>query len=163
MTIFLLIVCTLISHAQTDIGIDMSALLFREIKVSIGHGISGHWSARAEAGISMKALKRKISKEEIWHDKEFTSSVQLYDRTFTHRESLSICYWPRTCFQGTFLSVGGEYRQGKGLDATIGIGYMYRIWKGLAGVIRYETCILGAAGAETLSVQNLGVGLNWIF
>jgi hypothetical protein len=83
------------------------------------------------------------------------------ERAFSHRESINLRFWPRSTFNGIFLSFGGEYKEGTGLDANIGIGYMFSIWKGFKGAIRYETGMIMAAKNDKLSSDGLSIGIYW--
>ena len=163
MTVLIFLLCTLQSEAQTAIGTDLSALLYKEIKIHIGHRIGRHWSISASAGANIQELRRHTDDETAGHEKEFPPSQTLPEAPYTHRESIGLCYWPQAPFSGTFLSFGGEYRSGTGLDATIGAGYMFSIWKGLTGTIRYDTGIIRIASMHKLSIQDLSIGINWIF
>lgn len=162
-TVLIFLLFTLHSQAQTAIGTDLSALLYREVKIHIGHGIGRHWSVSASAGANMQVLRRHTDDETAGHEAEFPLSQELPEVSYTHRESVGLCYWPKEPFTGTFLSFGGEYRADTGLDATIGAGYMFRIWKGLTGAIRYDTGIIRTAAMQKLSIHDLSIGINWIF
>lgn len=161
--IFIFLTCVTTSRAQTAAGLDLSSLLFKEVKIAVGHKISGHWSVSAYAGLNIKVMKERIRPEEAEHNEAFPPAFLPDGRSFSHREAIGFCYWPQSTFSGPFLSVGGEYRQGSGLDATLGIGYMLKIWKGLTGFLTYDAGIIRTANAGKLPADGFSAGICWIF
>ncbi len=159
--VFMILTCSILCQAQSVIGLEISSLLFKEVQMGIGHRIAGHWSISANAGMNLKVLKRHMNSEETAHNESFPSASMPQERSFSHRESISICYWSQYVFNGAFLSIGGEYRDGTGLDANVGIGYMFSIWKGLKGDIRYETGLIMAAKNNKMSADGLSIGIYW--
>ena len=127
--ILILMLCAILVRAQTSIGLDLSSLLYKELNIGLDHRISKHWSLHGSAGVNMKILKREIGKEELEHDSNFNSNSQPSVRSYAHREKFGFRYWPNTAYSGMHLNIGGEYRTDAGLDATLGIGYMFPIWK----------------------------------
>lgn len=160
---FIFLLCTLASHAQTIIGLDMPSLLYSELKMNVGYKISQHWSLSAAAGVNFKTLRREISTIEAEHYEEFYRNSLPKARGYTHRESFAICYWPQLAFSGPLLSFGCEYRSSTGLDACFGAGYMFKIWKGLSGCILYDIGIMRSAKTEKLSTEDINIGINWNF
>lgn len=153
----------MLCQAQAMIGIDMSGLLHSELKVAFGHEVAEHWSLSAAAGVNLRTLQRQVSREEEKHQMEYPTGPELTDVSHAHRERISIDFWPQSVFSGISVSVGGEYRDNEGFDATTGIGYMFGIWKGLTGNIRYDLGIIRSSREGKLSVQDLSIGIYWIF
>lgn len=153
----------MLCQAQAMIGIDMSGLLHSELKVAFGHEVAEHWSLSAAAGVNLRTLQRQVSREEEKHQMEYPTGPELTDVSHAHRERISIDFWPQSVFSGISVSVGGEYRDNEGFDATTGIGYMFGIWKGLTGNIRYDLGIIRSNREGKLSVQDLSIGIYWIF
>lgn len=161
--IFIFLTCVTLSRAQTSAGLDLSSLLFKELKIVVGHRITEHWSVSAYAGLNMKVMQQRLMPEEAEHNETFPPAHMPANRPFMHREAVGFCYWPQSTFSGPFLSVGGEYRQGSGLDATLGIGYMLKIWKGLIGFMTYDAGIIRTANTGKLPTDGFSAGICWVF
>ena len=159
--VFIILTYPILCQAQTAVGLEISSLLFKEVQMGIGHRIAEHWSISANAGMNLKTLKRHMNSEETAHNESFPPASMPQERSFSHRESISLCYWPQCVFNGAFLSVGGEYKEGAGLDANAGVGYMFSIWKGLKGAIRYETGLITTAKNNKMSADGLSIGIYW--
>jgi hypothetical protein len=158
---FIILTCPILCQAQTAVGLEISSLLFKEVQISLEHRIAEHWSVSAHAGMSLKALKRHMNSEETSHNESFPASSMPQERAFSHRECLNLRYWPQSTFNGIFISLGGEYKADAGPDANLGIGYMFSIWKGFKGAIRYETGMIMAAKNDKLSPEGLSIGIYW--
>ena len=163
MLVSLMALSTILCHAQAMIGIDLSGLLHSEVKVAFGHEVAEHWSLSAAAGVNLRTLKRQVSTEESKHQLEYPTGPKLSSVDYAHRERICIDFWPQSVFSGISVSVGGEYRGNEGFDATAGLGYMFGIWKGLTGNIRYDLGIIRSDREGKLSVQDLSIGIYWIF
>lgn len=163
MLVSLMTLSAILCQAQAMIGIDLSGLLHYELKVAFGHKVAEHWSLSAAAGVNLRALQRQVSTEENKHQIEYPTGPELIDVNFAHRERICIDFWPQSVFSGISVSVGGEYRENEGFDATAGIGYMFCIWKGLTGNIRYDLGIIRSDREGKLSFQDLSIGIYWIF
>ena len=163
MLIFIFLLCAPLCNAQTSIGLDLASFLYKELNIDAEHQISKHWSFSTSAGVNLKALKRKVSNEEIEHTTSFYSDVLPAERPFSHREEFSIRYWANRVYSGMFLSVGGEYRTDTKLDTNIGIGYTFPIWKGLTGSIIYDTGIIRSSKTKMISADDFKISLSWIF
>ena len=163
MLVSLMTLSAILCQAQAMIGIDLSGLLHHELKVAFGHKVAEHWSLSAAAGVNLRTLQRQVSREEEKHQMEYPTGPELTDVSHAHRERISIDFWPQSVFSGISVSVGGEYRDNEGFDATTGIGYMFGIWKGLTGNIRYDLGIIRSNREGKLSVQDLSIGIYWIF
>lgn len=161
--ILILMLCAILVRAQTSIGLDLSSFLYKELNIGLGHRISQHWSIHGSAGLNMKILKREIGKEELEHDSNFNSNSQPSVRYYAHREKFGFRYWPNTAYSGMHLNIGGEYRTDAGLDATLGIGYMFPIWKKLTGSIAYDIGIIRSQKTGKLTIEDLKLELSWIF
>ena len=159
--VFILLACPILSQAQAAVGMEISSFLFKEVQISLGHRIAEHWSISANAGMNLKVLKRQMNSEETAHNESFPPVYMPQERTFSHRESISLCYWPQCVFNAVFLSFGGEYKAGTGLDANAGIGYMFSIWRNLKGTIRYETGLIMAAKNAKLPSDGISIGIYW--
>lgn len=160
---FIFMLCSLLVHAQTSIGLELSSLLYSEIRLAFQYKIAEHWAISAEAGVNYQILHRRISAVEAEHNSEFPINTLPDSNEFTHGECLCIRYWPQGAFNGAFLSFGAEYRDTSGLDASVGIGYMFKIWKGLYGTAKYNTGIIRAVKSEKLTLRDLSIGLSWNF
>lgn len=163
MLVFLMTLSAILCQAQAMIGIDLTGLLHSELKVAFGHEVAEHWSLSAAAGVNFRALRRKVGTEENKHQMEYPTGPELTDVNYAHRERICIDFWPKRIFSGISVSAGGEYRGNEGFDATAGIGYMFNIWKGLTGNIRYDLGIIRSNREGKLSVQDLSIGIYWIF
>lgn len=163
MLVSLMTLSAILCQAQAMIGIDLSGLLHHELKVAFGHKVAEHWSLSAAAGVNLRTLQRQVSREEEKHQMEYPTGPELTDVSHAHRERISIDFWLQSVFSGISVSVGGEYRDNEGFDATTGIGYMFGIWKGLTGNIRYDLGIIRSSREGKLSVQDLSIGIYWIF
>jgi hypothetical protein len=159
--VFIIMACSMLCQAQAAVGLEISSLLFKEVQIGLEHRIADHWSVSAHAGMNLKGLKRHRNSEETAHNESFPAASMPQERAFSHRESINLRFWPRSTFNGIFLSFGGEYKEGTGLDANIGIGYMFSIWKGFKGAIRYETGMIMAAKNDKLSSDGLSIGIYW--
>ena len=163
MLAFIFLISTMLTHAQTTIGLDLPALLYSEFKVIFEHKVTEHWSMSASAGLNIKTIYSRTSSLDAEHNAEFPYATLPEGRKHTHRESLSMNYWPDGTFKGLFISFGGEYRETDGFDATAGIGYMLPIWKGLNSTIRYDFGLIRASRSEDNGTDNLCIGLSWTF
>ena len=160
---FIFMLCNLLVHAQTAIGIDLPSLLYSELQINFGHVISEHWSMSASSGINFRVLHRKINALDAEHDAEFNYGKTIHTREYMHREIIDICYWPQGTFKGIFLAFGAEYTDNHGLDGTAGAGFMFRIWKNLSGHIRYDTGLTLTDGSAKSISDGLRAGISWIF
>ena len=160
---FIFVLSSLITQAQATLGLELSSLLYSEVKVAFMYRFAEHWSISADAGLNFKLLHRQISNEETEHNSQFPTNTLPESNAHMHRECLSICYWPQTALSGVFLSFGAEYRDISGVDACVGIGYMFKIWRGLHGIAKYDTGIIRAVKSEKLTLRDLNFGLTWIF
>lgn len=164
MIIFIiLLLATALCRAQTYIGLDLSSIIFSEFRIDMGHAISKRWSISASAGVSLDILRRGLNQDEKGHEEELPVGRLPEGRQYLHRENLSLCFWPKDCMAGPFISFGAEYRASSGLDASLGVGYMADIWKGLKAYIKYETGIIRSAAQEKISIQDISAGLCWTF
>lgn len=161
--IFILLLYTTPTWAQPSLGLDIGSLLYKEANIAIEYRIAEHWSISTSGGMNLKVLKRLATDEETEHDSNFHNNTLPQERTYAHRANASIRYWTKKVYSGMFLSLGGEYRSDYGLDANIGIGYMFSIWEGLSGVILYDTGIIRSNLSERLSLEDLKIGICWIF
>lgn len=161
--IFGLLLCTILSQAQTTIGLEMTSFLYKELNIGMEHKISEHWSISASAGLNLKILKRDIGYEEQEHNANFKSNILPDGRSFAHREKFALRYWTNKAYTGTFIGIGGEYRTDIGLDATFGIGYMFPIWKKLTGSVIYDIGIIRSCRSDKLTLEDLRLELSWIF
>ena len=161
--IFIFALCAMLTRAQTSISLDLSSLLYKEMNIAIEYKISEHWSTSASGGLNLKALKRPITDEEAEHDSNFPLNTLPSERSYTHRTNANVRYWADRVYSGLFLSLGGEYRSNSGVDANIGIGYMFPIWKGLSGTVIYDTGVIRSSVSERLSLEDLKIGVHWIF
>jgi hypothetical protein len=125
--------------------------------------MSEHWSISASVGANMKMLQKRKSMIEEEHNSEFPDGIYPKRRKYMHREHIYLCYWPTHIFKGFYISLGGEHRDTDGLDATVGMGYMFNIWKGLNGALAYDIGIIKATENEKLSISDLKVGISWTF
>ena len=161
--IFIFLLSATLTQAQPSIGLDLSSLLYKEANIAIEYKISEHWSTSASGGLSLKTLKRQITDEEVEHDSNFHQNTLPSERTYTHRANANIHYWPQRVYSGVFLSLGGEFRNTTGIDTNIGVGYMFSIWKGLSGAILYNIGIIRSSISGKLSIEDLKIGIYWIF
>ena len=161
--IFIFTLCAVLAQAQTSIGLNLSSFLYKEMNIAIEHKISEHWSASASGGINLKVLKRHITDEEAEHDSNFPHNALPSERSYTHRTNAKIHYWTKKVYSGAFVSIGGEWRSDSGLDANIGLGYMFPIWNGLSGVVLYDTGIIRSSLSGKLSPDDFKIGICWIF
>ena len=160
---FIFFFCSLVAYAQTNINIDLHSLLRTELNLTIGQRMSEHWSISASVGANMKMLQKRKSMIEEEHNSEFPDGIYPEHRKYMHREHIYLCYWPTHIFKGFYISLGGEHRDTDGLDATVGMGYMFNIWKGLNGALAYDVGIIKATENEKLSISDLKVGISWTF
>ena len=160
---FIFLLCPLLAFSQTSIGIDLHSLLCSELKITLGQRLAEHWSISAAVGVNMKILQKSKSAIEEEHNEEFPDGTYPKTREHMHREHLRLCYWPKDVFKGIFLSLGAEHRDTNGLDATVGIGYRFKIWKGINCTLAYDTGLIRATQDEKLTISDLKVCISYTF
>lgn len=161
--IFILMLCAIPSQAQTAIGLDLTSFLYKELNIGVEHKISEHWSMTGSAGINMEILKRDVGNEELEHNSSFHSNSLPDARAFSHRERFALRYWTDKAYYGMFIGIGGEYRSDIGMDANLGIGYMFPIWKKLTGAVTYDLGIIRSYKVGKPGIEDLKLELSWIF
>ena len=163
MLAFLFLICPLMMHAQTTIGLDLPAMLYSEIKIIFEHKVAEHWSMSASAGINIKKIYSRISAVDAEHNAEFPYAILPESKKYMHRENISMNYWPHGTFNGIFLSFGAEYRETDGFDGTAGIGYMIPLVGGLKATARYDIGFIRISKSDDKCIDNLCIGLSWTF
>ncbi len=144
-------ITTAAAQAETEkriqymVGMELtSAITSGTLSLCANCGFAPQWSIHAMGAIDMTAYGRHTEDESTVHD----SDLKHPDETLTGNElksiyhtGISLQYWPERIGKGLHLDIGGIIA-GKGKsDCTIGIGYMFRIWKGIAASLSYEARI----------------------
>lgn len=148
------------SMAGTDLFHVMTGHGFR---VEISHALNSRWSADAEAIFT--PMRKEKGKEESTHhrilqNKEDTEERQIHG---SHKGSLSLRYWPEGTYTGPFICIGIKVGDSITTDASAGIGYMIRVWKGSALSLKYETGVLERIRNRSFEAGNISLCINYIF
>ncbi len=148
------------------VGTDLAALLCKgQAMIFGGYALGQNWSAEAEVSLNIKYLSDILSDLEESHWKELYGyeSPEVKLKEDFAQCAVSFCFWPRSCHDGAMLSIGGEIRDRKGPDLTVGIGYYCKIWKGLRIGVIYRTRMLENINNGKLSLEGININLGYAF
>ena len=168
--IWSLIACTFNCHCQNRrIGTDLlGSICFETAGINLDCGFAPRWSAGADASIDLKVIKKPddtLTAEHMEslspHEQEERKTVLVRDRF--QEIGFHIGYWPNEIFKGSFISVGGKIKDRHGPDMTLGIGYSFRIWKGLAAEAAYRFGIIEAYKKGRLPISGIKAGIYYVF
>lgn len=134
-------------------GIDLfHALTEHGFRIEISHAISSGWSADAEAIFTL--MHKEQGNERRTEDRQTHGS---------HTGSISLRYWPKEAYTGPFFSMGIKAGDSITTDASAGIGYMIRVWKGSAVSLKYETGVLERFRNRSCETGKISLYINYIF
>lgn len=149
------------AQSKAILGVDMSrALRNGDIKILSGYGFHERWSIRFTTTISTDSIQPATDPEYECHKEEFSPS---YERAVLSPSStLSMQYWARNAYEGTFLEIGCRYGYGTRTDCIIGIGYCIPIWKGLSAVISCSTDMISSLNERQFSGEGISLDICWM-
>jgi hypothetical protein len=149
---------------ESMVGTDLfHALTEHGFRVEISHAVNSRWSAEAEATLThmhQEKGKEEITHQRILQDMEDTEKTQTQG---SHTGGISLRYWPEGTYTGPFISIGIKVGDSIKTDASAGIGYMIRIWKGSALSLKYETGVLERIRNRSHEAGNISLCINYIF
>lgn len=142
------------------LGIDMSRVLRDgDIKIVAGYGFHERWSVRYSTAISTDPIRKTTDPEYECHKEELSTS---YGKTAIHPSStLSMQYWTRNAYEGTFLEIGCRYGFNTRTDCIIGLGYCIPIWKGLSAVISCSTDMISTFDERQYFGEGISLDICW--
>ena len=151
------------------VGADIiSSLCFQTIQLRISHGFASHWSAGADVGINMNYIMKQGNKLTQAHEDALKDSnsndLDAHDNRKIFRDiSIHIEYWPGNLYNGPLISLGGQLRDNDMPDMTIGVGYSFKIVKGLGADIMYRCGIIEASKIGSLPSDGIKAGIYYAF
>lgn len=169
-TVYTILACITYCNGQKHyVGTDiMSGIRDGSIRLKLSHGFASHWSAGAEVGIDISSILKATDKMTQTHDEALkTSDTGLENTQNTEKCLREVCihidYWPKSPYNGLLLSLGGQVQDGHMPDMTIGIGYSFRIVKGLGADIVYRYGIIEAYTSGKLPADGIKAGIYYVF
>lgn len=168
-TLFICLMAFNCCHAQDSIkersytiGIGLNHPVMNGcVSIGFGHSISRHWSVGGEALIGLPGIRKEISEDEKTHEDILSETKWIWPAREADSASMEISHWPWETFKKGFITLGCSYGDRKGLDCTIGAGYMMDICKGMAVTLKAETGILNMRKMELWEM--ISINLNYIF
>ena len=149
----------------TAIGIDLgSAIRAGELKFSVGHQFSEHWSIEASHGVMLSRLTRGMSDEEKTHYGELlaTSTAETDPERNMFSAEIMVKYWMGGTYTGGFITTGCTSGGAEGVDVSIGAGYSMRIWAGIRLSVCYEIGIRESAMMKRPAGKGITFTLSYI-
>ena len=136
------------------------------VRFGFGHRLDSRWSIEGKVGIRLLSGK-KTDTETLVHWKDVGRDY-LKNRAAGYREdllrsSIDIQYWPSSTYKGIFISIGAEIHDRGHPDGTIGLGYVFKIWKNLHSDISFRTGLIKAVQTQKISPDGLEIGISYIF
>lgn len=168
-TVYTVIACTICCNGQKHyVGTDMiSGLCFKTIQLRISHAFSTHWSVGADVGINLNIIRKTTNELTQAHEdalnNEDSSTAFQTDGRFFRQVCVHIEYWPERPYRGLLISLGGLIRDMEIPDMTIGIGYSFRIIKGLGADIMYRCGVTEAHIIGKLPSDGIKLGIYYVF
>ena len=149
----------------TAIGIDLgSAIRAGELKITMGHQFSKHWSLEASHGIMLSRLTKGMSDEEKSHYGELVTSDM--PETVPEKDMFSgeikLKYWVNGLYTGGFMMTGLTSGGTGDIDICIGAGYAMKISTGIRLTISYEAGIRESAIMKRLNGKGITLTLSYI-
>lgn len=164
-----LIICTgARSYCQSQkgpatAGISLThAALKNTLRVEVGYSFSKHWSLEGDARKRFPSKDRKSTEEKI-HDILLGHTEEVTVGEDADGLCATVCYWPSKAFSGPFLAIGYACEERGRNDGCIGIGYMMKVWKGLAVRLSLKSGISELAAGTEIKTCHLDIGINYIF
>lgn len=149
----------------TAIGIDLgSAIRAGELKFTVGHQFSKHWSLEASHGIMLSKLTKGMSDEEKAHYGELITTDT--PETVPDREMFSgeirVKYWMDGICTGGFIMTGLTSGGTEGIDMSIGAGYSMKVCTCIRLTISYEAGIRESSIMKRLNGKGITLTLSYI-
>lgn len=151
------------SKGAAQTGVSITCATFRQtLSIEAGYAFSKHWSAQ---GCAWKGfpVKERMSQEEKIHNSLLDKTSWSTPGQKKDGFRAEVCYWPSEAFSGLFLSTGCTYEELGKLDGCIGIGYMMKVWKGIAMSMSLNTGISELMTGSDRIAEHIDIGINYIF
>ena len=168
--VYTLLACAFCCNGQKHcIGTDIiSGLCFETIQLRLSHGFASHWSAGADIGINIASVMKTGNELTDSHDEELKDSDLGIETTqksrVKYRETcIHIEYWPQGLYTGPLISLGGLIKDREIPDITLGVGYSFRIIRGLGADIMYRCGIRGMYLTGKLPSDGIKAGIYYVF
>ena len=150
----------------TETGIDLGAAIGKgALRFMVGHQFSGNFSIEATHTIMLNRMSKGMSDEEKSHYSQFYGNGTPTETS--EKESFSgdirAKYWIKRIYEGGFIMTGFTLGGKKGIDATTGIGYSIRLWKGIRLAVSYEIGIRESANCKRPAGNGFGLTLSYIY
>lgn len=148
---------------QAAAGIGMTSAVFRNtLRIEVAYAFSEHWSLEGDAWKRFPSKDRKSTEEKI-HDILLGHTEEVTVGEDADGLCATVCYWPSKAFSGPFLAIGYAYEERGRNDGCIGIGYMMKVWKGLAIRLSLKSGISELAAGTEMKTCHLDISINYIF
>ena len=169
-TVYTILACAFCCNGQKHyIGTDIiSGLCFETIQFRLSHGFTSHWSAGADIGINLASVIMTDNKLSQAHDdalKDSDLSIEAAHKNGWQFRAICIHmeYWPKSLYVGPLISLGGQIRDRGIPDITLGVGYSFRIVKGLGIYTMYRCGIREVYVTEKLPSDGIKAGIYYAF
>lgn len=167
-TLALLIACFHLCSGQGRNCIELdiaSAIIYGQVRLSIGHALNESWSVKAEAAVNPNRFFDRTDEEEREHWGE------LYEKWWQHgshdipitENCIQFQFWPRRTFEGPVISFGGLIGNKGRADLTAGLGYHCGLLKNLNAAILYCTGIIDCINNGFKPAKGLRINLSYVF
>lgn len=143
-------------------GLDAGGYMKGLASIQIGYGFSAHLSAHAEVIMNFTNVISGRSDLEKEHDLELGKPEAVYSDKYLS-ESIHIRYWTREMMSGPYIMTGIRYSNADSPFCEIGIGYRFRIWKGIGIETGYMLNLTDALRGKRITGEGFTLGLCYTF
>ena len=130
--------------------------------IQIGYAFSTHLSAHADITMGFTNVTSGRSVLEKEHDLELGKPDTEYSDDFLS-ESIHIRYWAREMMSGPYILTGIRYSNADAPFCEIGLGYRFRIWKGISIETGYLLNLTDALKGSRVTGEGFTLGICYTF
>ena len=130
--------------------------------IQIGYGFSTHLSAHAEVTMGFTNAISGRSDLEKEHDRELGKPDAVYSGLYLS-EGIHIRYWTKEMMSGTYIMTGIRYSNADAPFCEIGLGYRFRIWKGISIETGYLLNLTDALKGSRVTGEGFTLGICYTF
>lgn len=129
-------------------------------------GFSTHWSVYVKGAIDMTPTSGHAETESSIHHSALNPEyepLRIKGWKDIFHTCISLQYWPAETGKGLHFNMGGRLDARGRSDCTVGIGYMFRIWKGFAASISYQAFICSSSKNGPATGKDIELHLYHMF
>lgn len=148
---------------EAYLGLDLTGVYSCSLSVCASYRLSSNWSVSFNTDISLEHLRKRPKKIDSEHQEILDEIYDMEDRSYIPENEINIEYWHRTTFEGPFLMLGFRLSEGSMPDLSIGMGYMFRIWKGLNGMMSFNPGLGESLKNGKFPYNRIKAGITYVF